>query len=179
MLYVQQSLGDNEQLIRVGQFHWMYTFQAFMNIFWGMAASIVVLVGSNLMYKQLGQFPPNFGFIESIPYLHPGLRIFSFVVFFFGLLAFAQRMIIKATTEIAITSNRIVLKRGLVARHVGEISVDRVEGVNVLQGVLGRIFNYGRLAIRGMGVGEVVLPPIDDPISFRKAIETARGASKG
>ncbi len=177
MLYIQQSLGDGEELVHVGEFHWMYTFTAFLNIVFGMIGSILVLVGANYMYKQLGQFPPDLGVIESIPYLHPGLRIFSFIVFFLGLLSFAQKMIIKATTEIAITSKRIVLKRGLVARHIGEISVDRVEGVNVLQGILGRIFNYGRLAVRGMGVGEVIFPPIDDPITFRKAIETARSSA--
>jgi len=43
-----------------------------------------------------------------------------------------------------------------------------------LQSIFGRLFNYGRLAIRGMGIGEVVLPPIEDPIVFRQAIEKAR-----
>ncbi len=80
----------------------------------------------------------------------------------------------KATTEIAITNTRLVYKRGLVARHVGEMSIDRIEGVNVLQTILGRLLNYGRLAVRGMGIGEVILPPIEDPIAFRQAIEKAR-----
>jgi hypothetical protein len=48
--------------------------------------------------------------------------------------------------------------------------------VNVLQGILGRIFNYGRVMVRGMGVGEVILPPIEDPIKFRRAIEKARNS---
>ena len=54
------------------------------------------------------------------------------------------------------------------------MSIDRIEGVNVLQTILGRLFGYGRLAIRGMGIGEVVLPPIEDPIAFRQSIEKAR-----
>ena len=91
-----------------------------------------------------------------------------------GLLRFAQMMIVKATTEIAITNSRLVYKRGLVARQVGEMSIDRIEGVNVLQSVLGRIFNYGRIMVRGMGVGEVILPPLADPIKFRKSIEKAK-----
>ena len=86
-------------------------------------------------------------------------------------------MVVKSTTEIAITSSRLVYKRGLVARHVGEMSVDRIEGVNVLQSMWGRLFNYGRLAVRGMGVGEVVLPPIKDPLMFRQAIEKAKSSS--
>lgn len=174
MLYVQQSLSADEELIQVGEFHWMYTVNAFMTIVWGLAGSVMVLYGAVYFYKQMGYFPPDLVFLKAIPYLHPGLRIVSFVVFIMGLLSFVQMMVIKATTEIAVTSSRMIYKRGLIARQIGEIRIDRIEGVNVLQGILGRIFNYGRLAVRGTGVGEVVLPPIADPIEFRKAIQNAR-----
>lgn len=174
MLYVQQSLGPDEELVHMGAYHWMYTVQAFLAIFWGIVGSVIVIVASVFLYKHFGKFPPELGALEAVRYLHPGLRIFSFVVFVLGIMSFAQMMVVKATTEIAITNLRLVYKRGLVARHVGEISIDRIEGVNVLQSILGRVFGYGRLAIRGMGVGEVILPPIADPIAFRRAIEKAR-----
>lgn len=174
MLYVQQSLGPDEELVHIGKFHWMYTVSAFAAIFWGMLGSIVVIAGAITAYKQLGYYPDELPFVESVQNLHPGIRIGSFLVFIFGLLNFANLMVIKSTTEIAITSNRLVYKRGLVARQVGEMSIDRIEGVNVLQTILGRILGYGRLAIRGMGVGEVILPPIEDPIAFRQSIEKAR-----
>ena len=91
-----------------------------------------------------------------------------------GVLKFAQMMVIKATTEIAITTTRLIYKRGLVARYVGEMNIDRIEGVSVLQSVFGRMFNFGQLVIRGMGVGELVLPIISDPVKFRRALEKAR-----
>lgn len=175
MLYVEQSLGPNEELVHIGKFHWMYTLSAFMSIFWGVVASVLIIVGGMVIYAQMGWYTaPDLGILDAIRELHPLLRIFSFIAFLLGLLSFAQMMVIKATTEIAITSNRLIYKRGLVARHVGEMSIDRIEGVNVLQSILGRILNYGRLAIRGMGIGEVILPPIEDPIAFRQAIEKAR-----
>jgi uncharacterized membrane protein YdbT with pleckstrin-like domain len=174
MLYVQQSLSPDEELVHVGQFHWMYTVQAFLSIAWGLVGSIGVLFASVTFYKQMGYFPPDLLFLQAIPYLHPGLRILSFVVFVLGLLTFAQMMVIKATTEIAVTSVRMIYKRGLIARQIGEIRIDRIEGVNVLQTIFGRLFNYGRLAVRGTGVGEVVLPPIEDPIGFRNSIQNAR-----
>ncbi len=174
MLYVEQSLGPDEELVHVGRFHWMYTVQAFMAIVWGIIISIMLIIGSVVIYKQMGWFPKEIGLLEGVRYLHPGIRIAAFVMFVMGLLSFAQMMVIKATTEIAITNSRLVYKRGLVARHVGEMSVDRIEGVNVLQTIFGRMFNYGRLAVRGMGIGEVVLPPIENPIAFRLAIEKAR-----
>lgn len=175
MLYVQQSLGPNEELVHVGRFHWMYTAQAFMAVFWGVVGAVLVVAASIFIYNQMNWFENGeYTILQAIRGIHPGLRICAFVVFILGVMSFAQMMIIKATTEIAITSNRLIYKRGLIARQVGEISVDRIEGVNVLQSILGRILNYGRLAIRGMGVGEVILPPIEDPIAFRLAIEKAR-----
>lgn len=175
MLYVQQSLGPDEELVHIGKFHWMYTVHAFLAIFWGLILSLCVIFFSVYAYSYLGMYRiSNITVMEAIQALHPGIRIFAFIVFVFGLLRFASMMIVKATTEIAVTTNRLVYKRGLVARQVGEISIDRIEGVNVFQSIMGRIFNYGRVMVRGMGVGEVTLPSIEDPISFRRAIERAK-----
>lgn len=174
MLYVQQSLGPDEELVHIGKFHWMYTISAFFSIFWGLVGAILVIVVAVNAYHVLGKIPTNAGFFETIHIIHPGIRVIAFLVFIFGLLKFAGMMVNKATTEIAITNSRLIFKRGLIARQVGEINIDRIEGVNVLQPVLGRIFNYGRIVVRGMGVGEVLLPSIEDPIAFRRAIEKAK-----
>ncbi|MCB9983185.1 MAG: PH domain-containing protein [Rhodospirillales bacterium] len=174
MLYVEQSLGANEELVHVGKFHWMYTVHSFMAILWGIVISLMIVVGGVIVYKQMGWFPRELPTFEGVQYLHPGMRIAAFIAFVLGLLSFAQMMVVKATTEIAITNQRLVYKRGLVARQVGEMSIDRIEGVNVLQTILGRLFDYGRIAVRGMGIGEVILPPIENPIAFRQAIERAR-----
>ena len=174
MLYVQQSLGPDEELIYVGHFHWMYTVNAFMSIIFGMIISIVLIIGGILIQKKLGHFPLDLPINVAIPELPVYIKGGAFLMFVFGVYTFAIKMVHKATTEIAITDTRLIYKTGVVARNVGEISIDRIEGVNVLQSVLGRIFGYGRLAIRGMGVGEVVLPPIENPIEFRQSIEKAR-----
>ena len=178
MLYIQQPLAQGEELIHIGEFHWMHTFNAFMAILWGALSAIGFLFAAAFAYQQMGQLPAGFPFVESIQYLHPGLRIAAFVIFLMGLYVFAQQMIIKVTTEMAITNRRLVFKRGLLARQVGEMEINRIEGVNVVQSVLGRLLNYGRVMVRGMGVGEVYLPIIDDPIAFRKAIDMAKTAKR-
>jgi len=174
MLYVQQSLSPNEEIIHIGHFHWMYTVLAILSIFWGIVGCVVVIIGA--VYVQ-GNFLSGFEaqtWLGKVQELHPAIRIGAFFVFIFGVLRFASMMVTKATTEIAITNSRLIFKRGLVARYVGEMSIDRIEGVNVLQTVWGRIFGYGRIMVRGMGVGEVILPSISNPIAFRRAIEKAR-----
>ncbi|MCB9991296.1 MAG: PH domain-containing protein [Rhodospirillales bacterium] len=174
MLYIQESLSPDEELVHVGHFHWMYTLSAILGIVWGIIGCIAVIIGGIYFMMNFGPGMHAQTTIGLIRELHPGIRLSAFFVFLLGLLSFAQKMIIKATTEIAITNSRLIYKRGLVARYVGEMSIDRIEGVNVLQGIFGRIFNYGRVMVRGMGVGEVVLPPLADPVAFRRAIEKAR-----
>lgn len=180
MLYIQQSLAEDEKLIHVARFHWMYNVVAAFNIVFFLAISLGLVVLAikvePFIFRQ--SIMNQLDVMGQIKMLHPGVKIVSVMIFCLGLLKFAQMMIIRATTEIAVTSHRLSYKRGLVARYVGEINVDRIEGVNVLQGALGRIFGYGRVMVRGTGVGDILLPPIEQPIRFRKAIEKARNDNR-
>ena len=67
MLYVQQSLGPDEDLIHVGEFHWMYTVHAFSSILWGIAASLLMIIGSVFVYKHIGKFPASIPVFTAIP----------------------------------------------------------------------------------------------------------------
>jgi uncharacterized membrane protein YdbT with pleckstrin-like domain len=176
MMYVQQSLGADEEIVRVGYFHWMYTLKAVLCIFWGLFFCIALLVAGIYIQGHFLAMPVTGNWLEMVRALHPGFRILAFLIFVFGVLQFAQMMVIRISTEIAVTTNRLIYKRGLVARYVGEMNIDRIESMAVLQTIFGRIFGYGRLMVRGMGVGELILPPIADPIAFRRAIETARSS---
>ena len=193
MLYVQQSLGPNEEILMGARFHWMYTLTAVFWILFGLAMGIALgyaaiwFVVTQQMRAIWSQLPDhlyqqawdqivkdNGGYLKILWGLHPLLRFGILGCFLLGLFFFAHMMIIKATTEIAVTSERLVYKKGLIARHVGELNIDRIEGVSVRQDVMGRLLGYGRVLIRGMGVGEVLLPLIEAPIEFRRAIQEAK-----
>ena len=77
------------------------------------------------------------------------------------------------TTEIDVTDRRVVYKRGFIRRHTVEMNMDKVESVDVDQSLLGRMFNYGDIIIRGTGAGIEPLRGIDSPLAFRNAV-TAR-----
>jgi len=180
MLYIQQSMGADEKLIHVAKFHWMYDVLAIVNLLFFVLFAIGILWAAvtfdPVIFSGSGNKMQGLGMIDKVKALHPGVKILSLFILLLGILKFAQTMIVKITTEIAVTTSRMSYKRGLIARYVGEINVNRIEGVNVLQGVLGRIFGYGRVMVRGTGVGDILLPPIEQPIRFRKAIEAARSA---
>jgi uncharacterized membrane protein YdbT with pleckstrin-like domain len=73
-------------------------------------------------------------------------------------------------TEIAVTDRRVIYKTGLIRRHTTEINMDKIESVDVDQSVLGRMFGYGTVTIRGTGEAVEPLRDIADPIAFRNAI---------
>lgn len=195
MLYVQQSLGPKEEILMAARFHWMYTLQAIFWILFGLAMGIVI--GYAMIWWEVTQEIRNTygdvpdetyhkvwqiivikrgGYLKILWGLHWFVRFGILGMFALGLWFFAHMMVKKATTEIAVTTERLIFKTGLIARNVGELNVDRIEGVSVRQDVMGRMFGFGRVCVRGMGVGEVTLPSIEAPIEFKKAIHEAKEA---
>jgi uncharacterized membrane protein YdbT with pleckstrin-like domain len=79
------------------------------------------------------------------------------------------------TTETDVTNMRVVHKTGFIKRRTIEMSLDKVESVDVNQSILGRLMNYGDVTIQGVGEGTQTIATIARPLSFRSAI-TARPA---
>ena len=74
------------------------------------------------------------------------------------------------TTEIAVTSRRIIRKQGFIWRKTKEIALDKVESVDVDQSILGRIFDYGDVLVHGTGQAIEELKFIASPIEFRNHV---------
>jgi uncharacterized membrane protein YdbT with pleckstrin-like domain len=77
------------------------------------------------------------------------------------------------TTETDVTNLRVVHKAGFIKRRTFEMSLDKVESVDVNQSILGRILNYGDVTILGVGEGRETIRTIASPLAFRNYI-TAR-----
>jgi uncharacterized membrane protein YdbT with pleckstrin-like domain len=77
------------------------------------------------------------------------------------------------TTETDVTNLRVVHKTGFIKRRTFEMSLDKVESVDVNQSILGRMLNYGNVTVRGVGEGEETIDTIASPLDFRNHI-TAR-----
>lgn len=94
-----------------------------------------------------------------------------------GLVLLLMAFIRYKTTELAITNKRVIAKFGFISRHTIELNINKVESIQVSQGILGRIFDYGSLTISGAGDPQAPIPGISDPMGFRKAfIEAQDGA---
>jgi membrane protein YdbS with pleckstrin-like domain len=89
------------------------------------------------------------------------------------IVAFVPAWFRRFTTEIAVTNRRIILKRGLIRRHTVEMNMEKVESVDVDQSLLGRLFNYGDITIRGTGSSFERLSNIDAPLKLRTTVTTS------
>ncbi len=158
--YVEKTLAGGEEILHRANFNWTYSF---FPVFW----------------FSLGAAPlAMFFFIQfanGVPFEE--LRVgwwSSIIAAAAGSLILLNHIIILITTEIAVTTFRFVYKTGLVSRHTQEVSLNKIEEITLHQTVWGRLLSYGKLVLRGTGVGVITLPNLDDPIRLRRIIESAK-----
>ena len=92
------------------------------------------------------------------------------ICFAVALILTLRAWFIRWTTEIAVTNLRVIYAKGFIQRRSVEIHMDKVESVDVDQSVLGRVFNYGTVMVRGTGATLEPFRDIDRPIDFRNQV---------
>jgi hypothetical protein len=155
MSYIDESLAANEALIYRARFHWLQKAGAYvvLILFIGVAAVCVALVPGR---------PAQIGAAMTAA---------------LGPILFVAMMMPVWTTEIGVTNRRFIFKRGWLRRATDELQLSAIEEVNLKQGVLGRLFGYGRLVLHGTGVNDIRLPLIADPVGLRRALQESMGAA--
>lgn len=77
------------------------------------------------------------------------------------------------TTELAVTSRKVVAKWGFIARSTIEQRLEKVDSVAVDQTFLGRVLNFGNVTVHGTGINATPIKMIADPLAFRRKVEQA------
>ncbi|MFO1254021.1 MAG: PH domain-containing protein, partial [Inhella sp.] len=99
---------------------------------------------------------------------------FTLPLFGLGLVFLVAAYIRYKSTELAVTNKRIIVKHGFISRQTIEINLNKAESIQVDQGVLGRLFDFGTLVISGTGTSHAPLTGIAEPMAFRKAFIEAQ-----
>jgi uncharacterized membrane protein YdbT with pleckstrin-like domain len=80
-------------------------------------------------------------------------------------------LIRRATSEFVITNKRVIVKTGLIRRKSLEMNLQKIESVNVEQGIMARILGYGTVTIVGTGGTRESFTNIRKPLMFRKKFQ--------
>ena len=154
--YIDEILQPGERVLYSTNAHWMF----FLPAIAAWVVAIVFLVLSRLVT------------VDALMLVCWALAaIAALAALYWTVTAWFHRW----TTETDVTNFRVVHKTGFVKRQTFEMSVDKVESVDVNQSILGRILDYGDVTVLGVGEGGKTLDMISSPLSFRNAI-TARPA---
>lgn len=77
------------------------------------------------------------------------------------------------TTELVVTNKRVFGKRGIIWRKTIDIPHSQIYWVRVRQGILGWIFDYGKLTIINKDDSKTVFYGISEPFYIKQQIEEA------
>jgi uncharacterized membrane protein YdbT with pleckstrin-like domain len=75
------------------------------------------------------------------------------------------------TSEFGITNKRVIIKVGFIRRDSLEVLLNKVEGIQVNQGILGRILGFGSIIVSRTGGTKDPFHKIDAPLEFRKRVQ--------
>jgi uncharacterized membrane protein YdbT with pleckstrin-like domain len=152
MRYVRRVLQPGETIVYTTKLHWLIYVHTILLLF-----ICIILAGAAIATSDNQGISLALG-IAAV--------IFALLALSAGLRAFIRR----TTTELAVTDHRVIYKSGLLSRHTIEMNRDKVESVDVDQSLLGRIFGYGTVVVRGTGGSLEPIRNIGDPLTFRTYI---------
>jgi uncharacterized membrane protein YdbT with pleckstrin-like domain len=152
--YIDDILQPGEKVLYSTNAHWIF----FLPAMAGWVVAIAFLVLSGMVATDT-----------------PRLLCLSMaaIAAIFALYKTATAWFHRWTTETDVTNLRVIHKTGFIKRQTFEMSLDKVESVDVNQSILGRLLNYGDVSIFGVGEGHKTIRTIASPLEFRNHI-TAR-----
>jgi uncharacterized membrane protein YdbT with pleckstrin-like domain len=152
--YIDDILQPGEKVLYSTNAHWMFFLPAIAA--WILALVLLILSRTTVT--------------EGIILLYlSASAIVAMVALYWTVKAWFHRW----TTETDVTNLRVVHKTGFIKRRTFEMSLDKVESVDVNQSILGRLLDYGDVTILGVGEGKQTISTIASPLAFRNSI-TAR-----
>jgi uncharacterized membrane protein YdbT with pleckstrin-like domain len=152
MKYIDKVVGSDEHIIYRGTLHWI------------IYAPTVVALMTGMILTIFGGFGPD----EPNNFLGP----LGILVLFFTLVAWIEAWLKRLTTEIAVTTRRVIVKYGLIRRSTMELSGRKIESVLIDQTIFGRLLDYGTVITRGTGSGLEPIVCVKAPLQLREAVGT-------
>jgi len=80
------------------------------------------------------------------------------------------RIIEYVNEEYCITNRRLIIKRGVFSENITDIPIEKLEGMTLIQGVMGGVFKYGTIQIMGLGGSRPCLITVGKPYAVRRKI---------
>jgi len=157
--YLDREVQGDEKVIYASHLHWIvYHFGVTSTI----AGALLGHYGHRISIPLVGE--------TFAGYFDLGITYLSLVVVVIGALHLVFGFIRQISTELVITSRRVIAKHGLISTTTFEVMLARVEGANIDQTILGRLLGYGTVMVKGTGGGISPIDHVANPYRFHAAL---------
>jgi len=140
MSYIEKNLMNGESVLYRGNLHWV--------VFLWPAIWFIIAI---MFFSGGGDTAPV------------GV-LFILIAIVTGIASFINYK----TSEFGITNKRVIVKVGFIRTNSLEVLLNKVEGIQVNQGVLGKILGFGSITVSGTGGTKDPFHKISAPFEFRR-----------
>jgi uncharacterized membrane protein YdbT with pleckstrin-like domain len=153
--YLEELLGENEQILLETHQHW---FVLFGKIFLELLL-IVVIVG---------------GVFAAYTFYSP-MAIYGLILVLVPVIGMLNDILVWRNKAYIVTSHRVIQTAGVFSKDVIDSSLEKVNDVKLSQSFLGRLFGYGDIEIlTASELGANLFHEINDPVGFKTAMLNAK-----
>lgn len=146
------NLQSNEEIKAETNFHWsMYIGSGL----WGVLCLVMSIAAGIGATQTTG----NFSMVALFLTLGVAPNLYKFLV--------------NKTKHYVVTSNRVYVEHGILAKMKKEIPLAKINDVTVTQGILQRMFGSGNIVILTGNDNPLIIKDIDKPEDFKDAISRA------
>jgi len=92
------------------------------------------------------------------------------LLFVFSLICLLPVFLRYSSNGLVLTNKRVIVKTGVTSRRSIDIALSKIEGVSIEQTLLGQMFNFGTVIVRGTGGGIEKFPQLGAPAEFTKQV---------
>ena len=163
MGYVDNNLITGENVTYRGRLHWILFLKPLL-----VSVLLIAVIGLVLYAANANQL------LSSQQMYLTGL-----IGLFLALIPFLPAVIRYKSAEFSVTNKRVILKIGFIQSDTAEMFLNKIESVGVDQTVVGRMFGYGDIVIRGTGGSLEPFRGVSNPLEFRRQIQEQIGQAFG
>ncbi|MBA4697194.1 MAG: PH domain-containing protein [Legionella sp.] len=95
----------------------------------------------------------------------------AILLFLLGLAWLGAIWVTYTFSYLEIKPRKISLRTGIFVREIVDISMDKIESIDIRQSILGSILQYGSLVITGTGGSHRMIHYLKNPLTCRRYIE--------
>lgn len=162
--FTRHVIGPDERLILSARLHWIYLVEGAL---WFAGAAALGMGFDRILWRYIFPFWVGSGAGNGHPIISLLFGGVGLTIFIFYLLKFLM-------TDIVLTSQRLIYKKGLIFVEVKEIDLIEIHAEYVHHGLLGRFLGYGKIKFDSRFIGDIRMPAVSHPYKLLKSMHSAR-----